>query len=59
MLHGKMTSKDKSKVLEDFRAGNINLIVSTVVIEVGIDIPDANIIVIDNANVFGRLKYIN
>ena len=53
MLHGKMTSKDKSKVLEDFRAGNINLIVSTVVIEVGIDIPDANIIVIDNANVFG------
>ena len=53
MLHGKMTFKDKSKVIEDFRAGNINLIVSTVVIEVGIDIPDANIIVIDNANVFG------
>ena len=52
-LHGKMSSIEKSKVLDDFRKGNINIIVSTVVIEVGIDVPDANIIVIDNANVFG------
>ncbi len=53
MLHGKMKSEEKTQVLDNFRDGNINLIVSTVVIEVGIDVPDANIIVIDNANTFG------
>ncbi|PPR27014.1 MAG: ATP-dependent DNA helicase RecG, partial [Alphaproteobacteria bacterium MarineAlpha9_Bin4] len=53
MLHGKMSSSEKSFVLDKFRKGHLNLIISTVVIEVGIDIPDANIIVIDNANTFG------
>ena len=53
VLHGKMKSNEKTQVLESFRKGNINLLVSTVVIEVGIDIPDANIIVIDNADRFG------
>ena len=53
ILHGKMKSEDKLKTLESFRKGSINLLVSTVVIEVGIDIPDANIIVIDNAERFG------
>ena len=48
-----MKSNEKIEVLEDFRKGKINLLVSTVVIEVGIDIPDANIIVIDNADRFG------
>ena len=52
-LHGKMNSKQKINVLNSFRTGKINLIVSTVVIEVGIDVPDANIIVIDNSNTFG------
>ena len=52
-LHGKMSSTEKSQVLDNFRKGNINIIVSTIVIEVGIDVPDANIIVIENANVFG------
>ena len=48
-----MKSNEKTKVLENFRKGNTNLLVSTVVIEVGIDVPDANIIVIDNADRFG------
>ncbi len=48
-----MSSTEKSQVLDNFRKGNINIIVSTIVIEVGIDVPDANIIVIENANVFG------
>ena len=39
--------------MENFRKGNTKLLVSTVVIEVGIDVPDANIIVIDNADRFG------
>ena len=53
VLHGKMKPYEKVNALEDFREGKINLLVSTVVIEVGIDVPDANIIVIDNANRFG------
>ena len=48
-----MKSEEKTNVMENFRKGNIKLLVSTVVIEVGIDVPDANIIVIDNADRFG------
>ncbi|MCD4811681.1 ATP-dependent DNA helicase RecG [bacterium] len=53
LLHGKMKDKDKNKILEDFRKKKSNILISTSVIEVGIDIPDATIIVIENAERFG------
>ncbi len=52
-LHGKMSNDSKNEMLERFRSGEINLLVSTTVIEVGIDIKDANVIIIYNANNFG------
>ncbi len=53
LLHGKLESSYKKKILDDFRTGKIKVLISTVVIEVGIDIPDANIILIDHADRFG------
>ncbi len=52
-LHGRLSIEDKNKVLDSFKDGKIKILISTVVIEVGIDIPDANIIIIDNADRFG------
>jgi len=52
-LHGKMSTDAKNETLNKFKNGEINLLVSTTVIEVGIDIKDANVIVIYNANNFG------
>lgn len=52
-LHGKMANDSKNEILEKFRKGEIKVLVSTTVIEVGIDIKDANVIVIYNANNFG------
>ena len=52
-LHGKLPTEEKNKVLKQFKEGKIKLLISTVVIEVGIDIPDANIIIIDHADRFG------
>ena len=52
-LHGKMDDEEKLKTLNDFSSGNINILVSTTVIEVGIDVKDANVIVIYGANNFG------
>ncbi|HSX57919.1 MAG TPA: ATP-dependent DNA helicase RecG [Candidatus Saccharimonadales bacterium] len=53
LLHGALSSKDKSKVVEDFRNKKIEILVTTPVVEVGIDIPNATIMVIEAAERFG------
>jgi ATP-dependent DNA helicase RecG len=53
LLHGRMKSKEKEEVIRKFREGEIRILVSTPVIEVGIDIPDATIIVIESAERYG------
>ena len=52
-LHGKMKPKDKNAVMERFAAGEIDVLVSTTVIEVGINVPNASVIMIENAERFG------
>jgi len=53
IIHGKMKDSSKQKILEDFKSKKTKILLATTVIEVGIDVPDANIIVIENAERFG------
>ena len=53
LLHGKMKEKDKNQVIENFKSKKLDAIVSTTVIEVGVDVPDASVMVIYNAERFG------
>ncbi|MBO4981236.1 MAG: ATP-dependent DNA helicase RecG [Lachnospiraceae bacterium] len=52
-LHGKMRPSDKNKIMEEFAAHNIDVLVSTTVIEVGINVPNATVMMVENAERFG------
>ncbi len=53
IIHGKLDPKEKNAVMNDFEEGKINILISTTVIEVGVNVPNASMIVIFNADMFG------
>ena len=53
VLHGKMTNEEKEKVMDEYAKGNIDILISTTVIEVGVDVKNATVMVIFDADRFG------
>src|SRR6185503_11543324 len=53
LLHGRMKAEEKDRVLSEFRQGDLDILVSTSVIEVGVDIPNATVMMVEGAEYFG------
>ncbi len=53
LLHGKLPSAEKDGVMQDFKAGRVHILVATTVIEVGVDVPNATVMVVEQAESFG------
>ena len=53
LLHGKMPSNDKDRIMSEFKSGKIQLLIATTVVEVGIDVPNATVLLIEHADRYG------
>ena len=53
ILHGRMRAEEKTEVMRRFAAGEVSVLISTTVVEVGVDVPDATIMIVENADRFG------
>jgi ATP-dependent DNA helicase RecG len=53
LVHGRMTAKEKEKIMQSFKSGKVDLLVATTVIEVGVDVPNASLMIIENSERLG------